>query len=105
MSEDFPINPEDRPIETGKLAETQAAWEADRDRIVNEVLPKVDAAIARLESGAEVILGIVSLIEQIMPLVQGVAASTGSVADIAPAQCALTSLKAKAARCLTGKCG
>lgn len=72
MSEDFPINPEDRPINSAEeISAARKAWKADADRFVAEELPILGNSIQRMRDGTETLNRIIGLIEEVLPIVLG----------------------------------
>ena len=71
------------PVDPTAFNAARDAWYADRDRIIAEVLPKVDRAIAETESWATVMNNLVTLISQVLPIIQSLAGtpSAGSASS------------------------
>ena len=70
------------PVDPTAFNAARDAWYADRDRIIAEVLPKVDRAIAETESWATVMNNLVTLISQALPIIQSLAGTgTGAAAS------------------------
>ncbi len=91
-----------QPIDLASVNQAIDQWLADRDRIVNEELPKLASAVQSIRDLANVANRLVDLIGQILPLVAKPSAPVAS-GD-------LTNLQAKLAQvremvcALTGRC-
>lgn len=64
----YDLGPAANPIDASDFEAKRKAWYADRDRMISEVLPEVTRAITELESTAELVNNIVSLGQQLLPL-------------------------------------
>jgi len=76
MAEDrniFDLGPAAGPIDSTAFQAAKEAWYTDRNRINEEVLPKIDRAIAEVESWSNVVNNLVALIGTLVPLVQTLA--------------------------------
>ena len=67
----FDLGPAAGPVDNSQFQAALQAWYADRDRIVNDVFPKVDGAIATVNEWSSVINNIIGLVQQFLPLVLG----------------------------------
>jgi len=73
MSENpFDVGEAGKPVDTNEFDKARGEWYADRDRIVREVLPVVDAAIAETRSWAKVVDDVVILVNTLIPLLERV---------------------------------
>ena len=91
MPNPFDLGPAANPIDTSGMQAARAAWYADRDRIVREVLPQVDRAIAAVEDWSQVVQHLAGLVEQLIPILEAIPKATAAV-DNAKSTCALADM-------------
>lgn len=91
-----------KPLDTKPTTDSIADWKADRDRILNEEMPKVSLAIESIKNWSNVVNGTLDLIAKIIPLVTRTTPSEGREYVSGMTE-RLEELKALACK-LTGKC-
>jgi predicted fused transcriptional regulator/phosphomethylpyrimidine kinase len=85
------------PIDPSAFNAAKAAWYADRDRILADVIPQVDRAIAEMDSWATTVNSLVALIGQMLPIIQTLATTAPTPAAASTSIAQLTQLKSKLA--------
>jgi len=91
-----------QPIDLASVNQAIDQWRADRDRIVNEELPKLASAVQSVRDLANVADSLVNLIGQILPLVARPSAPVAS-GDLTNLQSGLSRIREMVCT-LLGRC-
>ena len=106
MSENpFDVGEAGKPVDTGEFDAARKAWYDDRDRMVKDMLPVIDAAIQETRSWAGVVDNLVVLVNELVPVLERVAEIRAVGASNASGKSIERLTALRAALCqLTGKC-